>query len=62
MHASSVVVAGPHDAPSTVDDGGTSIARTVYIIHDDDDDEHEHDDAVGSVRDARFSRESVEKS
>ena len=62
---SSVSVDGDDD----VDDGGTN-ARGV-CIHDDerdderDDDEHdddEHDDAVGSVRDARFSRESVEKS
>jgi hypothetical protein len=65
---SSVSVDGDDD----VDDGGTS-ARVVCIHDDDDerdddddddDDEHddEHDDAVGSVRDARFSRESVEKS
>ena len=58
---SSVSVDGDDD----VDDGGTN-ARVVCIHDDDDDDddEHddEHDDAVGSVRDARFSRESVEKS
>jgi hypothetical protein len=53
------------DGDDDVDDGGTN-ARVVCIHDDerDDDDEHddEHDDAVGSVRDARFSRESVEKS
>jgi len=64
---SSVSVDGDDD----VDDGGTN-ARVVCIHDDerddddddDDGDEHddEHDDAVGSVRDARFSRESVEKS
>jgi len=64
---SSVSVSVSVDGDDDVDDGGTN-ARGVCIHDDerddddDDDDGDEHDDAVGSVRDARFSRESVEKS